>query len=166
MSLPYLNENKSRQTQMSHQFNPNLHSGKNRPRDPMNMIVPEESRTLDLRPVSNPSQRRNRDAASGSRRSNAPPQPQQFSVHSDVINRMNSDGSTVSEIHHHVHHHYNHTHIHHHHGADGATTSGQATPFIMAGGAAVPSAGVSTHHLDSNNNLGANAPPQPYQDRT
>lgn len=147
MSLPYLNDNKSRQNQMNNQVNSKLNnSGQNRA--PINMLgaAGEGQMTLDARPISNPSQVRNRQDPTMSRRSNGP-QPQ-FSVeHSDVINRMNSDGSTVSEIHHHVHHHYNHTHIHHHHG-DGSG-SGQATPFIMAGGAAVPSAGVSSHNVGS-----------------
>lgn len=145
MSLPYLNDNKSRQTQMSNQSNSKLNSGPNRAPITMMGGAGDEQRPLEPRPISNPSQVRNRNAdpSAVSRRSNGP-QPQ-FSVeHSDVINRMNSDGSTVSEIHHHVHHHYNHTHIHHHH--NDASTSGQASPFI-AGGAAVPSAGASSHNV-------------------
>lgn len=116
-----------------------------RPHDlQLNMMMPltEEARTIEVgRPISDPSQMQNIDAPSGSR--NGLPQPQYSVEHSDVINRMNSDGSTVSEIHHHVHHHYNHTHIHHHHN-DAAQPSQQ---FVM-GGAAVPPAGMSNRQLD------------------
>ena len=143
MSLPYLNETRSsRQGRMSNPYKAG--NAQNRPRDlQLNMMVPltEEARTLEVRPISNPSQMQNLDAQSVSR--NGRPQPQYSVEHSDVINRMNSDGSTVSEIHHHVHHHYNHTHIHHHHNEAAQT----AQQFVM-GGAAVPPAGVSTHQLD------------------
>jgi hypothetical protein len=150
MSLPYLNEGKTTR-HVNTTYNAKTRAGQNRVG--MNMLQPgDEARTLEARPISNPTgQMRNTDGRSGSRARDGFPQPQYSMEHSDVIARINSEGSTVSEIHHHVHHHYNHTHIHHHHNISSGTGN---TTSIMTGAAAVPSAVDSTTNINAGKSNG------------